>query len=348
MIPLWSRVLFYRLTSLLLLYLLVIFLLYILLDFAAHGVRFLSDQELSLPQILLFYCKRFSLQLPFFASFAWLLSTFKVFFDLTSHRESLALQMAGLSKKRLTLPAFFLAFLLQAGLVANFEWGVPQSSLDATSFRRKYLKKREKKVPLYHVTLEDGSKLLYQHFDKDQNALFDVFWIQSPTHLWYMKWLSIRSFPPEGLFVDHFTKTPLLEKSESFSSLLLPQIGKAASHLQEKLLPHEIRPLSTLFAQSRLSSIDSPKNSTYLHYKLLLSLLPFWIALAIPPFAGTFSRLCPTFLLLFISLASFITLCTILDASLILAENQITSGPLLLWSIGCFAFIGIAPFYKKM
>src|SRR5258707_10816562 len=105
----WQRSSFGRLIRTFLFFLSCILILYVAVDFSLYGVRLLSKVQMF----------KF---IPLFFSLSFLLASLRVLLDLKSHGEFTALQIAGLSLKKLLSPLFFLAALLALVSYANFQW----------------------------------------------------------------------------------------------------------------------------------------------------------------------------------------------------------------------------------
>ena len=347
----WFRFLFQRLLLTFLFFLLCFFVLYVMIDLSAHGVRFLSQDKATLIGILLFYWQNFLLYLQYFASIALLLASLKVLTDCNAHCELVALQMAGLSKKTLLLPFFTLSALLSLGLYATAEWLTP-SALEATlAFRAEHSQKKKipKPAKVSSFSLGDDSEIVYQSFDAAKGEFFDVFWIKSGNDLWHMKYLRIHEQPPEGRFVDHLQRNAsgLVEKTESFATLSFPSLSWKRKKALEPFVPFENRPLSTLLRQALTATPDRPSLLSHLHYKLALPLFPFLLLLGVAPMAMRFGRAQSTFLLVALSLFISIGAMVILDGMLILGESHVLPSFLAIWGPLALLFLATwRPFAK--
>lgn len=328
----WTRYLWNQLSSTFLLFFLFIFCIYTLVDLSIHGVRFFS--QATLYEVLIYYGYNFAIHLYFFLPLTFLLSSLKTLLDLSAHNELVALQMAGLSQKRLLIPFFCFATLLTLFILANFEWISPLAQQKTHEFQRKCTKKQKKeRLPeLYNVALEDGSELIYQDFDSKTLEFSDVFWLQKNKEIWHMKFLTVSSHP-EGRFVDHFTRNSLgkLEKTESFEQISFPDLIVDPNTSLQVYLPLEHRKLSTLCQQSWNRNTQQGSLSAHLHYKLATPCIHFCILLLIGPFVFRFRRDKPLFLIVALSLFAFVSFMIFLEAMLILGENQVIPGFIAIW-----------------
>lgn len=321
---LWFRTIFFKLVKLFSFFLFTSFLLFILVDISINGVQFFSKGT-SFLEIGLYYLLDFSLHLELLVPFAFLLATLKVLFDLTDHRELVALQMAGLSKKKLLTPLFLFAGILAIGCYLNSQWLIPKATLGALSFKESHARHQKKvRDHLFAITLKDGSELIYQSYDKKTKELFDVFWIQSSNDIWHMKYLQSNT----ARFADHLQRNDKnqMVKTESFDT---------------KEFPWDETP------SFEGPFTDKHTQSAYFHYHLALPLLPFLILFAISPIAMRYSRTKPTFFIVACSLFALLGLKTLLDSMLILAENQVFTAPMAMWIPLSICFLLTIPSFVK-
>lgn len=330
---LWERHLFSRLIKTMGFVLSGLFLIYFLVDLSIHSVRFFSGKANCL-SILLYYLHCFSMHLDFFFALAFLLSTLRVLFDLMQHSECIALQMAGLSHRRLMRPLWVIASLLALFSYANAEWIAPFALGSMQQFRDEVAKKKKQvlREHVHDVTLDDGSAIIYERFDFQSKTLFDVYWISGTHRFWHMKMLHLTT-PIQGYFVDRFERndTGSIEVTESFPERSFPELPLLASQALQKFTPFENRSLSVLFLQSLSSNTDRQMIRAHLHYKLSKPLLSLLIAFILSPILLRFSRQSRAFLITACSLFSLLSFLTILDGFLILAENGVLAPSIALW-----------------
>jgi lipopolysaccharide export LptBFGC system permease protein LptF len=341
----WCRYLFRLLSKTFLFLIVCIFIIYTIVDLSMHGVRFFSHGTIHWAELFMYYVHNFAKHLGFFFPLTLLLSSLKVLLDLNTHHELVALQMAGLSQRKLLFPFFAFAALISLSSYANHEWFSPDAQESADSFRHahtKHRKKEQKKPHLFNADLQDKSELVYQAVHK--NELFDVFWIKNSKDIWHMKYLKTDPLP-EGRFVDHFqrNKQGKFEKTESFSHHVFPGLVFDANVNLQAFIPFENRSISTLFQQSFRQNSERHGVLCHLHYKLASPLLSFIILLSITPIAMRFNRSLPTFLIVASSLFAFIGFMTILEGMLILGENQVIPSILAIWSPMLAIFLLVLP-----
>ncbi len=330
----WQKYLLRQFSFTFTFFLLCLFIVYVLIDFSIHGVRFLtSGPKAGALDFIVYYLQYFAQHLDLFLPLTFLLSMYKVLFHLASHFELVALQMAGLSRKKLLLPLFFFASLLSLFGWINHEYFVGNAIVAADEFKASHSKSGKKNRSGDHfqtLVLEDQSELVYQSFDPQKKEFFDVFWIRSEGDFWHIKKLFFASFPPIGYFADHLVRETLLQKQESFEEKIFKEMPLAPTTAPKPFIPFESRPISALFLEARLGGAGV---KTHLHHKLALPLLPLLVLLAAAPFTFAFSRQRPTLLIVSLSLFGLIASLTLLDSFLILGENKVFPPALAIWTL---------------
>lgn len=332
----WMRHLLIRLFSTASFILFCLFGVYAIIDLSIHSVRFFAGGKAGALAVLLYYLHSFSLHLDLFFSLAFILSALKVLFDLAHHFELIALQMAGLSKRRLARPLFILAAVMICLSYANAQWLAPDAQESIDHFRNEHAKRKKRTAQEYvhSVTLDDGSVVVYQRFDPHQKNLSDVYWIRSENEIWHIKILELNRSSLSGRFVDRLARNDLgqIAVAESFDCRPMPDLPLEAAQAQQRFIPVENRPLAMLLLQSFSKCADVEMVRAHLHYKLAMPLMPILIALALPPVLLRFSRQSAAFLIAACSLFALIAFLTILDGMLILAENHVLSSVLAIWT----------------
>ncbi|MGB7978516.1 MAG: LptF/LptG family permease [Chlamydiales bacterium] len=328
---LWQKHILRKLIQTFFFFLFCLLVIYIVIDLSAHGVRFLSKSTFA--EISLFYFNTLASQLDLFLTLTLLLSAMRVLFDLTAHREVLALQMAGISKKQLLTPFFLFAAALSLICYLNSQWLAPDAQELANAFKSAHKSKKHKTEEdrLYTLSLDDESELVYQQFDKANQELSDVFWVKAPDDVWHMKTLKIETL--EGLYVNHLTRNALkkFEKTESFERRTFSDLALDNHAVLQRFIPFESRPISTLFVQACNSLSERRILLSHLYYKLLVPLTPLLVLFAIGPISVRYARSRPTFLIAAGSIFAFIALKVTLDGMLILGENQVIPSYVAIW-----------------
>ena len=344
---LWQKHFILKLLKTFLLFFSFLFAIYVIVDLSAHGVRFFS--KATLLEIALFYLHSLSSLLDLFLTLTFLLAVLRVLIDLNSHGELVALQMAGISKKRLLFPFFAFAFFLASASYANGEWIAPRAGQFSSGFKTAYkAKKRAKPAKLHTISLEDKTELIAREIDLNERALFDVYWIRSQDDIWHMKSLNLDTL--EGKFVNHLvrTKVNLFGKSESFEALRFTDLPWKEESLFDRFIPYENRPISTLIKQALSRRGDARIVFSHLYHKLLSPLIPFLVLIALAPIAMHYSRNKPIFLITALSIFALIAFKTIIDGMLILGENLVLPSYIALFSPVIAVLSVTAPSFMRM
>ena len=183
-------------------------------------------------------------------------------------------------------------------------------------------KKPPQRTHLHTLILTDGSELIFQNFDANKKELFDVFWLETESKIWHMKFFTVDT--QLAKFVDCFERfDDQWMRSFRLSEMKLPQITLDQKSAFEPFIPYERRPLSQLIAQAKAKSAEQPKLLSHLLYKLSLSSLLFLFLAAISPACFSFSRSRGAFKILSLSLFGFLATMMFLDGLLVLGENQV-------------------------
>ncbi len=349
----WERYIFKDLIKFFAFFLFSFFLLYFLADFSTHVHDFIKEGKISLSKIVTYYVHQFFKRMPLLLPLALLISTIKVLSSLNLHRELVALQSCGLTLKNILRPFLLLAFLCSAVGYINEEVIIPKIATyldEAKQARSKNPLKQAKKRPFTILYLKDSSKLVYQTFDKEKNAFFDVYWIRSFNDIWRMKYLSADPQKPLAEFVDHIARgeSGLLEKKESYEQCILPSLKWKSSELYKKQSASKYQKISKLtrsFIKGEGDSFHAKgESATYLFYKLMMPLMPFLILVGVSPYCVSYSRNPSTFLLYGISIFCFVVFFTLIDSLIIIGENQ-TAPP---YVAMCLPFLlAFGGFYQK-
>ncbi len=321
----WQKYLFKKALLAFLFFFFCLIAIFIVVDFSVHGLRFLSSQTTSVVDIILYYARIFATLLDLFLPLSFLLASLKVLLDLSGKGELVALQMAGLSKKRLLIPFFAIASGLSLFSYINAEYFAPDAQDLTSAFMsaHKPPKKENRDAQLFSISLADNSNLIYHYYETNQRTLYDVFWIRAPDDIWHMK--SLQTDELKGSFVDHLIRNEVhqLEKTDSFAEKIFEELPLNPKILLQKFVPYDNRPLFTLFVQALGVSADKPRILSHLYYKLLVPLTSLLIPLIIGPIAMRFARHRPQLLITASCLFGFISLKVVWDGMLVLGENQV-------------------------
>jgi lipopolysaccharide export system permease protein len=304
-----------------------------MIEYATRMDDFFKNETLELLPALGYYVNQFLKRLDFILPMALLLSTLKVLTSLNTQNEWTVFQVAGLSTRKLLSPFFAISLLCSTFLWINFEYLLPPALQNIDEFRMSHshgshLVKRREKIHL--IPLKDQSKLLYQSYNAEKHALFDVLWIKSGDEIWRMKYLSADPAHPKADFVDHLVRSPngMMEKQASYDSLILTDLKWHPRYARKALVSFDqksISELASLIKNQKVSPYDMPKVKTALAFKITLPLLSPLIVLSFAPACLTFSRHRSFFLTYAIAIFSFFALYMLLDSLSILSDNALVS-----------------------
>lgn len=329
----WQRYILGNLLKGFLFFLFCFFFLYSLIDFSTHAQDFFVKGSLNFPKFSSFYSYQFIKRLELLLPLSLLISSIRTLTTLNANRELVALQASGLSLKKIFRPFFQLAIVCSLLGYCNEEVFIPKWTASFTEAKHARTKNPLKKFSHKQFTvlsLNDSSKLIYQRFDPEKNAFFDVYWISSFNDIWRMKYLSADPKEPVGQFVDHIVrnKDGLLEKTESFdlkhiSSLKwdFHQLNKKQSSIKHQ----KISQLTKLMLENKDNQSFHLKSEiqTYFFRKLAMPLLPFLILIGVLPFCIRYSRIPPIFMIYGPSLLAFVVFFMLMNAMTIIGENRI-------------------------
>lgn len=334
----YEKFIFKETAKFLLLFLIAIYCLFFTLDFSLRGPKFFTIGKASLFQFFIYYYYQISLYLNLFLSLGFLLAIIAVIGSMNRNNELLALQMAGLSSKKIIRPLLFIGLFLSLLSYSNNELQYPKALRFVHGFKKNHLhsQRKEKNDNVQSIVLKDNTKLVYSNYNFAKNRLKDVFWILNQ-EIYHIKQLDLNSEPPTGYFVDHFVqnKNAFFIKKDSFALKQFSQIhfDKQSSAF---LVPFEERSISTLCIQFFKKNYSSYKEkaalAAHLNYKLALPLLSFLVPFALTPWLFRFSRRTHLFILTALALFAFFCFYTLIDAFFILTENGGGSAFFFLWT----------------
>lgn len=327
---LWRKYISKQSLSCLFFCLISFFTIYVIIDLSVQFHSFVVSGKFIFSKALIYYANQFLKKLPILLPFAWMISLIRTLSNLNLHRELVALQVAGLSLKKIITPLWIITLACCLTGLVNQEYLIPISSQKVTALKETLPKnplKKQKKRKFTLLHLEDGSKLVYQKFDEPSGKFFDVFWIRSWNDFWRIKLLNLDVSTPIGEYVDHIIRNEdgCLEKKESYEKCLLPSLKLSQTGLNKKQFAIKNKKISTLIKTSKDSDSFHTQGEllTCLFHKISSSFYPLLIFLGVVPFCVRYSRAPPIFFIYTIASFCFIVFFTLMNAMLILGENQI-------------------------
>ncbi len=328
----WQRYFLREITKIFTLFLFGFFFLYFAIDYSLHMQDFLKDKSIQIGDLLIYYGYQFIKRAPLLLPLALLIATVKVLTTLTHHRELVALQMSGLSTRKLLAPFFLVAICATLFNLLSYEFLLPNSLGYLDKFYAKHLRhaKAGKNNEVKSFTLKDGTKLIYQTYLPEQKSFFDVIWLKSGQEIWRMKYLTADPENPTAKYIDRLVCNPqgFFEKKESFSKRVFSEISWEKELHRKGYTPYENRSVSELFQLGYLKKIPpfmKMEVRTQLYYKCFIPFLSLLVVIAAAPFCIRYSRTTSPFLIYACSLFAYIAFFTLMDAAVILGENRVAS-----------------------
>jgi len=329
----WKKYFFKEILKVFLFFLFSFFFLYSLIEYSMHMDDFFKNRNLQLQEVILYYVNQFLKRLDFLLPMALLLSTIKVLTTLRARNEWTVLQASGLSTKSLLKPFLIVACACSLLTYLNFEYFHPSALKSIEDFRISHFhgtKTAQKRELIHLIPLKDNTKLIYQSYHKEKNALFDVLWIKSMDEVWRIKYLSADPSNPTGEYVDHLVRNSsgYFEKQKSYPKLYMADLKWHPKMSRKGLIPFDQRSLSDLYRmrfKSKSNPYETPKISTALAFKSVVPLMSPLLVIAVAPSCLKFSRQRHYFLLYALGLFGLFAFYMLLDSLTILSENGVIS-----------------------
>lgn len=333
----WQRYLLREILKIFALVLFAFYFLYMAFDYSLHMHDFIKDKRIQIIDFIFYYGNLFVKRADLLVSLAMLVATIKVLCSLNTHRELLALQVAGIPFKKLIRPFMFIAVVCTIFSYFSMEFIFPRSTTYLDAFHNAHFRHRTRllnkqqvlrREKLHVLSLKDRSKIIYQHFDKNQNAYFDVVWLRTAQDIWRIKYLNLDGPLPLGKYVDHFQSDTqgFFAKTESFESCNLPALKWDPE--SGSFAPFENRKPSELWRIAHRASTSSYERSeilTNFFFKCAMPLLPILVVIAAAPFCIRYTRTQTLFFIYAFGLFGFITFYLLVNASVILGENRVVA-----------------------
>ncbi|MGH7889468.1 MAG: LptF/LptG family permease [Thermodesulfobacteriota bacterium] len=331
MMKLWRRYFFKEIFKVFFFFLFGFFFLYSLIEYSTHMDDFFKEKNLQLGEVVFYYLNQFLKRLDFLIPMALLLSTIKVLTTLHGRNEWIVLQTAGLSTRKLLRPFLTVACACSLLGYLNFEYFLPSALRHIDEFRiahfhSSHLTQRRELIHL--IPLKDNTKLLYQLFDKEKNALFDVLWVKSLDEIWRIKYLNADPSNPTAEYADHIVRNAagFLEKTESYPKVLLTDLKWHPRMARKGLVPFDQRSLSELYRMkynTKANPYEAPKIGTALAFKLAIPLISPLLVIALAPHCLVYSRQRHLFLIYALGLFGLFAFYMLLDSLTILSDNGV-------------------------
>jgi len=333
MLRIWEKYFFKEIFKVFFLFLAVFYGLYTLIDYTSH-VSSAGHQHshLHFGEFFLHYFCEFVVRAEILVPFALLIASVKVLCQLNQNNELIALLAAGYSKRRLLAPFISLGFLITALLFLNSEFLLPKATKRLLRLDEKY--SREKSVnkvqsTVHQLTLEDGTTLLFMHWNPALEQFEEALWIRSIDEVWRMPRLKPRTAVPQGEFIDILKRSPkgLLTVAASFETKEIPEMLFNKKRLIETITPPDELALSELVQklpqESRVKSEKEARILTAFYRKLALPFLPLLAVIGVAPFCMQFSRRLAVFFIYAGSIFGLVAIYIVINAAAVLGERQV-------------------------
>lgn len=330
----WERYILREFLKIFALFLLGFYFLYAVIDYSTHISEFTQSKNLPIFKIFQYYLFQFVKRADILIPLALLLGTIKVLCQLNIHKELVAFQSAGLSKKKLLRPLFLMGIICTLSCLAINEFAIPYSLNFIDKFYDSHLSRSQKKnrsEPFRVLHLPDHSRLVYQAYDREKEAFFDVIWIRSSDDIWRMKYLKADPDDLQGQWVDHLVRnenTHAIEKVDSYPNYIFTDLQWSKEIPRKGFIPYENHSIHNLFLlldRPLASSYEKQEILTQFLFKLFMPSSCFLVLLAvIPPCIGYRRDLSPFFTYAF-ALFGFIAFIAFMDAAVIVSENETAS-----------------------
>jgi lipopolysaccharide export system permease protein len=333
----WQRLIFRELLKNFALVLFGFFFLYCALDYSFHMQDFLKGKGIRIVDFGLYYTHLFIKRSDLLIPLGVLVATIKVLTTLNTQRELLALQVAGLNFKKINKPFLLLAACCALFTLISTECILPHSTIYLDNFHNSHfshsnqgVRALAKKEKLQVIPLPDRSKVVYQYFDKEKEAYFDLIWIRTPDDIWRMKYLKMNGKHPMGEYADHFVrgKNGFFEKVTSHVEYEFTPLKGMRESSVNAFIPYENRKASELIRlghRSTTTAYEKAEIMTNFHSKIAMPFLPLLVVMAASPFCVRYSRTQSPFFTYVFGIFGYITFYLITNACFILGESNALS-----------------------
>ncbi len=338
----WERYFLSEILKMMFMFLLCFYGLYVLIDYSSHssGSQY-HHAHMKWGELVLYYLYEFVQRMDVLLPFAILIATIRTLCNLSAHSELVALMASGMRLKTLLRPFIIVGLLGTAVLYLNTEFFIPDALSELRHMSDKYASKRKKKIKnmsVEHVSLEDGTTLLFQKYDTAENSFSDAFWIKSSKDIYKIQNLYPGTAVATGKKVTHLMRDASGEfvQKEVFETRQFPEIQFNRKALLDTITPVEEFSLSSLLKKfpthgNPLNEKESRVMSTY-YQKLAMPWLCLIAVIGPAPFCVRFSRHLPVFFIYAFSIFGLVAFYLVMDAAVVLGERQVLSPEVAIWA----------------
>ena len=331
----------------------LVYAVYILFDYTLGISR--SDQAIPLLQIVQYYTFNLIKRLDLLFPLCLLLASIGTLFSLNIHNELVACLSSGRNIKRVLKPLIVVAMLATTTVLLINQFILPKAQAFIDRFEEVYLGGRnlDERVKIRTISYENGSRLLFGK--SEGNHVFDAYFFPTPDEVWHFKELEEVNSKIVGHFVDRLKRSDE-GKLVKVSSTLEMQVPFIPSPLLQKIdqekEPFENLSLIALFAKKLQPFPAGTKEpmmiAAQLYHKLAMPWFSLLVVMGIIPFCTRFDRHHNTMLVYTLSLLAFVSFFTIMDACVIIGENNIVSPSLAIFGPFIATFTGFGIRYAKL
>lgn len=341
MLKIWQRYFLKQWFTMFFLFMFCFYGLYILIDYASHTGTFHHQSiKLTWSALAYYYGAEFVKRLDILLPFGLLIATVKTLCMLNVRHELVALLASGISLQRLLRPFFMVGLLAVAVVYLNSQFLLPFALGELKRFNTKQALKHSasSRYPEVHqLTLEDGTSLLFHHYDGDTKQFFDAYWIRSVDEIYRMKILDPHSKYPTGQHVDFIKRNSdgQLRVAESFASKDLDTMRFSKQGLTETITPPEELSISELWKKlpssyDNLTEKESQKLTIFFR-KLIMPWLCLLAVIGPASLCVRFTRRLPVFFIYAGSIFSLVAVYLVMNAATVLGERQVLEPVVAMW-----------------
>lgn len=306
----------------------LIYGLYIIIDLMAH-IKYVVDPDTSLKTWVVYYLALFAIRLEILLPFAILIAAIRCLILMTHNGESIALLSAGVSKSKILMPFLAAAAGAACLLYINYACISPYATTELSIIQEKKYGtiSADKESPLHEVLLNDGSKLIYKHYNPRTREFEDTFLIISADAIFHCKTLSTTGL---GKWVDKIERrkdTGLLEKTGSWPEYLFTEMELGQEALERYARSVNELPLYELVYESSLYRHAATRRAyevrAMLWYKMLYPLIIIIAFIGCAPFCLRFSRSTPLLMIYLVAIAALFCINILMAATFTLAKSGV-------------------------
>jgi len=332
----WTRYFFVELMKVFILFISCFYFLYVLIDYSVH-TKIFQNGQISFFNIALYYAYQFTKRADILIPIALMIASIKVLTTSNLRNEILALVTGGISLKKIMRPFLCVAFFCTVILYLNFQFLQPFSLNKIEAFEEHYFKEQGKtrvKKQVHALNLADNTLLIYQTYDQEKKAFFDVFWLINCDQFFRIQSLFPYEKIPFGKYVDSLMRASDGEilKLASHQEVSFPDMKFNTDALFNAVHPPRTQSISqlaytlgwkkTCFGMGKMNDREA-EAATFFYFKLTLPFVCLLAVIGPAPFCLGFIRNLPVFLIYALSLGGIITFFTLVNSSVILGESQV-------------------------